>query len=123
MKKYFFALFILVASSTNAFSDFVWTRYGGDISCGKLTTFQNSSELMSKAKGWSFGYISAMNELLKFSLQKRIDEYAVWLAIMKHCEQHPMEDQYGATVAVWIPVIMENDPNVLKRFLEIHKGR
>ncbi len=52
-----------------------------------------------------------------------MDEYAVWLAIMKHCEQNPMEDQYGATVAVWIPYIMENDSNVLKQFLEFHKGR
>ena len=123
MKKYFFAFFILVASSTNAFSDFVWTRYGGETSCGKLTTFQNSSQVMSHAKGWSFGYISAMNELLKFNVQNPIDEYAVWLAIMKHCEQNPMEDQYGATVAVWIPYILENDPNVLKLFLEFHKGR
>ena len=123
MKKYFFALFILFASSTNAFSDFVWTRYGGEISCGKLTTFQNSTQLMSHAKGWSFGYISAMNELLRFSLQRPIDEDGVWLAIMKHREQHPMDDQYAATVSVWMPVIMKNDPNVLKQFLEFHMGR
>lgn len=123
MKKYFLALFILVASSTNAFSDFVYTRYGGDISCGKLTTFQKSSQLMSQAKGWSFGYISAMNELLGFSLQNPTDEDGVWLAIMKHCEQHPMDSQYSATVSVWIPVITENDPNVVMRFLELHEGR
>jgi hypothetical protein len=123
MKKYYVALFILFASSTNAFSDFLWTRYGGDISCGKLTTFKDSNQLIFHAKGWSFGYISAMNELLKFSLQEPIDEYGVWLAIMKHCEQHPMDDQYAAIVSVWLPVIMGNDPTALKRFLELHKGR
>ena len=64
-----------------------------------------------------------MNELVKFSLQKPIDEYGVWRAIMKHCEQHPMDDQYAATVSVWMPVIMKNDPNVLKQFLEFHMGR
>ena len=84
---------------------------------------ENSTQLMLHAKGWSFGYISAMNELLQFSLQSPIDEDGVWLAIMKHCEQNPMDDQYAATVSVWMPVIMKHDPNVMKQFLELHMGR
>ena len=47
-------LVLITASEVQA-----WTKYGGDASCKSILTSENDEAFSERAKGWTFGYISA----------------------------------------------------------------
>ena len=89
------ALFIFSAN-TNA-----WSRYGGDISCGKLVLQSENKMFMWEARGWVFGYISGVNEMQEQTWKSPPDDQSIWLAVIDYCKESPLDYLYEATVSIY----------------------
>ena len=60
-----FMLMLIAASEVRA-----WTKYGGDSSCKTILANDNDEAFTERAKGWTFGYISALNEIMQQRLRR-----------------------------------------------------
>ena len=60
MKTYYLAFIMLLIVTSEAQA---WTKYGGDASCKTVMASDNDETFTERAKGWTFGYISALNEM------------------------------------------------------------
>ena len=55
-------MILLMINASNAPA---WTKYGGDTSCMRILANDNDEAFTERAKGWTFGYISALNEMMQ----------------------------------------------------------
>ncbi len=44
-----------------------WTRYGGDQPCSKIVVQKDNLALNWQVKAWTFGFISAVNDLMQLT--------------------------------------------------------
>lgn len=77
-----------------------WTRYGGDMSCGKVVVQKDNLALNWQVKAWTFGFISAVNDLMQLTYKNPPDEEGIWQAVILYCQSNPLDDHYTATAAV-----------------------
>ena len=101
IKKIFAIAFVLVVTFQNVENVGAWTRYGGDPSCGFVWKNEGEPAYRMQFKAWSFGFISALNDLMQATWNNPPDEEGIWQAVVLHCRNNPLDDLYTATVAVW----------------------
>jgi hypothetical protein len=99
--------FILIISALfiSSVETQAWTRYGGDVSCGKLISQTDKKFFVWEARGWAFGYISGINELTEQTWKKPPDEDSIWLAVLNYCKDNPLDYLYEATVETYAEVM------------------
>jgi hypothetical protein len=104
MLKYLvpFAFVLFAISHANA-----WTKYGGDMNCRELLTLVDADDQTSEqmARGWTLGYISALNEMMQQSFDKPPEEELIWRAVKGFCEDNLDASHYVASASVYIEVL------------------
>ena len=97
-----FAFMFLAASHANA-----WTKYGGGMSCRELLTVVDAGDQMSEqmARGWTLGYISALNEMMQQSFNTPPEEEIIWRAVKGFCEDNLDASHYVASASIYIEVL------------------
>ena len=99
-----FTLMLFAASHANA-----WTKYGGDMSCRELLTLVDAGDQMSEqmARGWTLGYISALNEMMQQSFDTPPEEELIWLSVKALCEDNLDASHYVASASIYIEVLRQ----------------
>ena len=97
-----FAFVLFAASQANA-----WTKYGGDMSCHELLTSVDAGDQMSEqmARGWTLGYISALNEMMQQSFDPPPEEELIWRAVKGFCGDNLDASHYVASASIYIEVL------------------
>ena len=104
MKTYYLPLVMLLIANIDAQA---WTRYGGDTNCKTIIAGENDENFTERAKGWTFGYISALNEMMQQSFQKPPEEELIWQAVKRFCADHPDASHYVASANIYIQVLRD----------------
>ena len=86
-------LMLITASDVQA-----WTKYGGDASCKSILTNENDEAFRERAKGWTFGYISALNEIMRQRFKAPPEDELIWQAIKEFCADNSEESRLSVTV-------------------------
>ena len=94
-----FALCFFAATITTQAQ--AWTRYGGGQSCGKVVQSKDDISTKRQFKAWTFGFISAVNEITETAWQNAPDEEGVWQAVILNCQNNPLDNLYVATAVTW----------------------
>ena len=104
MLKYAVPLAFLLFAANHANA---WTKYGGDISCRELLTLVDAGDQMSEqmAKGWTLGYISALNEMMQQSFDTPPEEELIWSAVKGFCGDNLDASHYVASASIYIEVL------------------
>ena len=59
------------------------------------------------AKGWTFGYISALNEMMQQRFQEPPEEELIWQAVKEFCADNPDASHYVASASIYIEVLRD----------------
>ena len=95
-------LMLLTASEIQA-----WTRYGGDTSCKTILANDNDESFTERAKGWTLGYISALNEIMQQRFETPPEDELIWQAIREFCADNPDATQYVASARIYVEVLRD----------------
>ena len=95
-------LMLLTASEIQA-----WTRYGGDTSCKTILANDNDESFTERAKGWTLGYISALNEIMQQRFETPPEDELIWQAIREFCADNPDASQYVASARIYVEVLRD----------------
>ena len=97
-----FAFLLFAANHANA-----WTKYGGDMSCRELLALVDAGDQMSEqmARGWTLGYISALNEMMQQSFDTPPEEELIWRAVKGFCEDNLDASHYVASASIYIELL------------------
>ena len=104
MKPYYLPIIILLIATSKAQA---WTKYGGDASCKTIIASDNDKTLTERAKGWTFGYISALNEMMQQRFREPPEEELIWQALKKFCADNPDASHYVASASIYIEVLRD----------------
>ena len=104
MKTYYLPLFMLLIANNEAQA---WTKYGGDASCKTIMGSSNDETFTERTKGWTFGYISALNEMMQQRFQEPPDEELIWQAVKEFCTDNPDASQYVASATIYIELLRD----------------
>ena len=104
MKIYYLPLIMLLIASSEARA---WTKYGGDAKCKTILTSDNDRTFTERAKGWTFGYISALNEMMQQRLKEPPEEDLIWQAVKEFCAENPDANHYVASASIYIEVLRD----------------
>ena len=97
-----FSFVLFAASHVNA-----WTKYGGDMSCRELLAVVDADDKVSEqmARGWTLGYISALNEMMQQSFNTPPEEALIWRAVKGFCKDNLDASHYVASASIYIEVL------------------
>ena len=95
-------LFFINASDAQA-----WTKYGGDTSCKTILANDNNEAFTERAKGWTFGYISALNEIMRQQFKAPPEDELIWQAIKEFCADNSDLSHYVASATIYIELLRE----------------
>ena len=97
-----FVFVLFAVSHANA-----WTKYGGDMSCRELLALVDAGDQMSEqmARGWTLGYISALNEIMQQIFDPQPEEELIWRAVNGFCEDNLDASHYVASASIYIEVL------------------
>ena len=104
MKTYYLPLIMLLIATSEAQA---WTKYGGDASCKTILASDNDKTFTERAKGWTFGYISALNEIMQQRFQEPPEEELIWQAVKEFCADNPDANHYMASASIYIEVLRD----------------
>ena len=104
MKTHYLPLIMLLIATSEAQA---WTKYGGDANCKIIVENSNDEIFTERAKGWTFGYISALNEMMQQSFQEPPEEELIWQALKKFCADNPDASHYVASARIYIEVLRD----------------
>ena len=95
-------LMLITASEVQA-----WTKYGGDASCKSILTSENDEAFRERAKGWTFGYISALNEIMRQRFKTPPENELIWQAIKEFCADNLDSSHYVASATIYIELLRD----------------
>ena len=97
-----FAFLLFAASHANP-----WTKYGGTTTRGNLLTLVDAGDQMSEqmARGWTLGYISALNEMMQQTFDTPPEEELIWHAVKAFCEDNMDASHYVASASIYSEVL------------------
>jgi len=104
MKTYYLPLIMLLLATSESQA---WTKYGGDASCKTIMASDNDKTFTERAKGWTFGYISALNEMMQQRFQEPPVEELIWQAVKEFCADNPDANHYVASASIYIEVLRD----------------
>ena len=84
MKKVYIPLMLMLINASEVQA---WTKYGGDASCKSILANDNDDAFSERAKGWTFGYISALNEIMHQRFETPPHDELIWKAVKKNLAQ------------------------------------
>ena len=91
----------------NASEAQAWTKYGGDTSCKRILANGNDEAFTERAKGWTFGYISALNEIMRQQFKAPPEDELIWQAIKEFCADNSDLSHYVASATIYIELLRE----------------
>ena len=104
MRTYHLPLFMFLIAISEAQA---WTKYGGDTNCKIIVENHNDEIFTERMKGWTFGYISALNEMMQQRFQEPPEEELIWQALKKFCADNPDASHYAASASIYIEVLRD----------------
>ena len=104
MKTHYLPLIMLLIATSEAQA---WTKYGGDANCKIIVENSNDEIFTERAKGWTFGYISALNEMMQQRFQEPPEEDLIWQAVKEFCADNPNASHYVASASIYIEVLRD----------------
>ena len=84
-----------------------WTKYGGDASCKTIMASVSDETVTERAKGWTFGYISALNEMMQQRFKEPPEEELIWQAVQEFCADNPDANHYVASASIYIEILRD----------------
>ena len=91
----------------NASEAQAWTKYGGDTSCKRILANDNDEAFTERAKGWTFGYISALNEIMRQRFKTPPENELIWQAIKEFCADNLDSSHYVASATIYIELLRD----------------
>ena len=104
MKTYYLPLIMLLIATSKAQA---WTKYGGDDICITIVANEHDKIYIERVKGWTFGYISALNEIMQQRFQEPPEEDLIWQAVKRFCADNPNASHYVASASIYIEVLRD----------------
>ena len=104
IKKVFFPLILVMINASNAPA---WTKYGGDTSCMTILANDKNEGFTERAKGWTFGYISALNEMMQQRFETPPDDELIWQALKEFCADNLESSHYVASATIYIELLRD----------------
>ena len=104
MKTYYPLLMMLLIVHNEAQA---WTKYGGDASCKTIQANVNDEAFSERAKGWTFGYISALNEMMQQRFETPPQDELIWQAVKEFCADNPDASHYVASATIYIELLRD----------------
>ena len=95
-------LMLITASEIQA-----WTKYGGDANCKSILANESDEAFSERAKGWTFGYISALNEMMRQRFETPPQDELIWQAIKEFCADNPDASHYVASATIYIELLRD----------------
>ena len=95
-------LMLITASEVQA-----WTKYGGDASCETILANDNDEAFSEGAKGWTFGYISALNEMMQQRFETPPQDELIWEAVKEFCADNQNASLYVASASIYIELLRD----------------
>ena len=102
MKLYYLPIIVILATNTEVQA---WTKYGGDANCKTIVANDSDKAFTERAKGWTFGYISALNEMMQQRFASPPDDELIWRAVKNFCIDNPDSNHYVASASIYIEVL------------------
>ena len=84
-----------------------WTKYGGGAKCKIIVENHNDEIFTERAKGWTFGYIKALNEMMQQNFRDSQAEELIWQALKKFCADNPGATHDVASASIYIEVLRD----------------
>ena len=97
-----FVLMLIAATEIQA-----WTKYGGDVTCKTILANDNDEAFTERAKGWTFGYISALNEIMRQRFETPLEEELIWQALKEFCADNQNSSHYVASATIYIELLRD----------------
>ena len=104
MKRVYIPLMLMLITSSEVQA---WTKYGGDASCKSILASENDEAVSERAKGWTFGYISALNEMMQQRFETPPQDEMIWQAVKEFCSDNPDASQYVASATIYIELLRD----------------
>jgi hypothetical protein len=95
-------LMLITASEIQA-----WTKYGGDANCKSILANDSDEAFSERAKGWTFGYISALNEMMQQRFETPPQDELIWQAVKEFCADNPDASHYVASATIYIELLRD----------------
>ena len=95
-------LMLITASEIQA-----WTKYGGDANCKSILANDSDEAFSERAKGWTFGYISALNEMMQQRFETPPQDELIWQAVKEFCADNPDASHYVASANIYIELLRD----------------
>ena len=104
IKKVFFPLILILIYASDAPA---WTKYGGDASCFTILANDKNEAFTERVKGWTFGYISALNEMMQQRFKTPPDDELIWQAVKEFCADNADSSHYVASATIYIELLRD----------------
>ena len=104
MKRVYLPLLLMLIAASEIQA---WTKYGGDTSCKTILANDNDEAFSERAKGWTFGYISALNEMMQQRFETPPLDELIWKAVKEFCTDNPDSSHYVASATIYIEILRD----------------
>ena len=104
MKRICFHLMLMFIAASEVRA---WTKYGGDSSCKTILANDTDEAFSERAKGWTFGYISALNEIMQQQFATPPEDELIWQAVKKFCEDNQDASHYVASATIYVELLKD----------------
>ena len=104
MKRAYLSLMLMLTATSETQA---WTKYGGDASCTAILVNDNDEAFTERAKGWTFGYISALNEMMQQRFETPLEDELIWQAVKEFCADKPDASHYVASASIYIELLRD----------------
>ena len=104
MKRVYLPLMLMLITASEVQA---WTKYGGDASCKTILANDNDEAFSERAKGWTFGYISALNEMMQQRFETPPQDELIWQAVKEFCAENPDASHYVASATIYIELLRD----------------
>ena len=104
MKRVYIPLMLMLITTSEVEA---WTKYGGDANCKSILANDSDEAFSERAKGWTFGYISALNEMMRQRFETPLQDELIWQAIKEFCADTPDGSHYVASATIYIELLRD----------------
>ena len=104
IKRLYLTILLMFITASEASA---WTKYGGESSCKFILANKNDEAFTERAKGWTFGYISALNEMMQQRFEPAPEDELIWQAVKNFCTNNPNASHYVASATIYIELLRD----------------
>ena len=104
MKRIYLPLMLIFIAASEVTA---WTKYGGNASCKTILANDTDEAFTERAKGWTFGYISALNEMMQQQFAKPPEDELIWQAVKEFCRDNQDASHYVASATIYIELLRD----------------